>query len=191
MKNIIYWVHTENHSMYIIDIEPNFCGLLRKTEIWTIRQSVFGLFNWWNDASISKKLSCSVFWIWRQIFQSYTNPNYFFYSAFATSFTMEWVNNKFGRKITAIFGALVGIFGCLWMRYGCIPGDPSVQYHVFFVAILLGITNLSLIIKLLIICWVPVRTQRPRIDLNKRFLPRSNTTTAWNLIPHRSNISKN
>ena len=59
---------------------------------------------------------------------------------------MEWVNNKFGRKITAIFGALVGIFGCLWMRYGCIPGDPSVQYHVFFVAILLGITNLSLII---------------------------------------------
>ena len=51
---------------------------------------------------------------------------------------MEWVNNKFGRKITAIFGALVGIFGCLWMRYGCIPGDPSVQYHVFFVAILLG-----------------------------------------------------
>ena len=99
-----------------------------------------------------------------------------FYSAFATSFTMEWVNNKFGRKITAIFGALVGIFGCLWMRYGCIPGDPSVQYHVFFVAILLGITNLSLIVKLLIICCV--RTQRPRIDLNKRFLPRSNTTTA-------------
>jgi hypothetical protein len=51
---------------------------------------------------------------------------------------MEWVNNKFGRKITAIIGAIVGIFGCLWMRYGCIPGDPTVQYHVFFVAILLG-----------------------------------------------------
>ena len=33
--------------------------------------------------------------------------------------------------------------------------------------------------------------QRPRIDLNKRFLPRPNTTTAWKLIPHRSNISKN
>ena len=33
-------------------------------------------------------------------------------------------------------------------------------------------------------------TQRPRIDLNKRFLPRPNTTTAWKLIPHRSNISK-
>ena len=44
-------------------IAPNFCGLLRKTELWTIGQSVFGLFNWRNDASISKKLSCTVFWI--------------------------------------------------------------------------------------------------------------------------------
>ena len=33
-------------------------------------------------------------------------------------------------------------------------------------------------------------TQRPRTDLNKRFLPRPNTTIAWKLIPHRSNISK-
>ena len=28
-------------------------------------------------------------------------------------------------------------------------------------------------------------------DLNKRFLPRAKTTTAWKLIPHRSKISKN
>ena len=35
------------------------------------------------------------------------------------------------------------------------------------------------------------RSQRPRIDLNKMFLPRPNTTTAWKLIPHRSKISKN
>ena len=34
-------------------------------------------------------------------------------------------------------------------------------------------------------------TQRPRIYLNKRFLLRPNTTTAWKLIPQRSNISKN
>ena len=33
--------------------------------------------------------------------------------------------------------------------------------------------------------------QRPRIDLNKRFLLRPKTTTAWNIIPHRSKISKN
>ena len=32
--------------------------------------------------------------------------------------------------------------------------------------------------------------QRPRTDLNKRFLPRPNTTIAWKLMPHRSNISK-
>ena len=33
--------------------------------------------------------------------------------------------------------------------------------------------------------------QCPRTDLNKRFLPRQKTTTAWKLIPRRSNISKN
>jgi len=75
-----------------------------------------------------------------------TVPLAMFVSAFATSFTMEWVNNKFGRKITAIIGAIFGIFGCLWMRYGCIPGDPSVQYHVFFVAILLGIGGTTMLV---------------------------------------------
>ena len=39
--------------------------------------------------------------------------------------------------------------------------------------------------------WCKARSQRPRIDLNKKFLPRPNATTAWKLIPHRSNISKN
>ena len=34
-------------------------------------------------------------------------------------------------------------------------------------------------------------TQCPRTDLNKRFLPRPKTTTAWKLTPHRSKISKN
>ena len=33
--------------------------------------------------------------------------------------------------------------------------------------------------------------QCPRTNLNKRFLPRPKITTAWNLIPHRSKISKN
>ena len=33
--------------------------------------------------------------------------------------------------------------------------------------------------------------QCPRTDLNKRFLPRPKTNTAWKLIPHRSKISKN
>ena len=34
-------------------------------------------------------------------------------------------------------------------------------------------------------------SQRARIYLNKRFLPRPNITTAWKLIPYRSNNSKN
>ena len=35
------------------------------------------------------------------------------------------------------------------------------------------------------------RAQCPRTNLNKRFLPRPKTITAWKLIPHRSKISKN
>ena len=34
-------------------------------------------------------------------------------------------------------------------------------------------------------------TQCSRINLNKRFLPRPNTTSAWKLTPHRSNVCKN
>ena len=34
-------------------------------------------------------------------------------------------------------------------------------------------------------------SQCPRADLNKKFLPRPKTTTAWKCIPHRSKISKN
>ena len=61
-----------------------------------------------------------------------------FFSAFVTSCVMEKVNERLGRKITAVIGAIVGLVGCLWLRYGCAPGDPYVQYHIFFVAILLG-----------------------------------------------------
>ena len=38
---------------------------------------------------------------------------------------------------------------------------------------------------------IPNKAQRPRMDLNKKSLPRPKTTTAWKPIPHRSNISKN
>jgi len=67
-----------------------------------------------------------------------TVPLVMFLSAFVTSCVMEKVNERFGRKITAVIGAIVGLVGCLWLRYGCAPGDPYVQYHIFFVAILLG-----------------------------------------------------
>ena len=41
-------------------------------------------------------------------------------------------------------------------------------------------------------CWsLFYLAQCPRKDLNKRFLPRPKTITAWKLIPHRSKISKN
>ena len=42
-----------------------------------------------------------------------------------------------------------------------------------------------------IICISCLVTQCPRVDLNKKSLPRPKTTTACKLIPHRSKISKN
>ena len=36
-----------------------------------------------------------------------------------------------------------------------------------------------------------MEAQCPRTDLNKRFLSRPKTITAWKLIPHRSKINKN
>ena len=40
-------------------------------------------------------------------------------------------------------------------------------------------------------CAIGAKTQCPRTKINKRFLLRAKTTTAWKLIPHRSKISKN
>ena len=38
---------------------------------------------------------------------------FFLFSAFVTSCVMEKVNERFGRKITAVIGAIVGLVGCL------------------------------------------------------------------------------
>ena len=63
----------------------------------------------------------------------------------------------------------------LWISY---------NYDLPFVIQVEKSTNAMLFDRLLL-------AQRPRMDLNKRFLPRPNTTTAWKLTPHRSSISKN
>ena len=63
-------------------------------------------------------------------------------------------------------------------------GRLSLKHDYWFVDKLLHSLKLWFVLILF-------TTQRPRIDLNKSFLPRPNTTTAWKHIPHRSNISKN
>ena len=47
------------------------------------------------------------------------------------------------------------------------------------------------IMKYILLKKLRMYTQCPRTKINKRFLPRAKTTTAWKLIPHRSKISKN
>jgi len=75
-----------------------------------------------------------------------TVPLTMFISAFATSFAMEKVNGYFGRKTTSIFGAIFGVFGCCWLHFGCIPNDPNVEYHIFIVAILMGIGGTTMLV---------------------------------------------
>jgi len=75
-----------------------------------------------------------------------TVPLAMFISAFATSFAMEKVNGYFGRKITSIFGAIVGILGCIWLHFGCIPNDPNVEFHIFIVAVLMGIGGTTMLV---------------------------------------------
>jgi len=75
-----------------------------------------------------------------------TVPLAMFVSAFATSFAMEKVNGYFGRKITSIIGAIFGIGGCIWLHFGCIPNDPKVEYHIFTVAILMGIGGTTMLV---------------------------------------------
>ena len=51
---------------------------------------------------------------------------------------MKNVNEFFGRKITLIIGALIGLIGCIWIQFGCHVNDPFVKYYIFGVAILIG-----------------------------------------------------
>ena len=65
-------------------------------------------------------------------------PLALFVSSFLTSFAMKNINEFFGRKITLIMGAVIGLTGCIWIQFGCQLDDPMVRYYIFGVAILIG-----------------------------------------------------
>jgi len=75
-----------------------------------------------------------------------TVPLAMFISAFVTSFAMDKVNSYFGRKTTSIIGATIGVLGCIWLHFGCTPNDPNVEYHIFTVAILMGIGGTTMLV---------------------------------------------
>ena len=78
----------------------------------------------------------------------------------------EFLNNFF--LFILMWGALEHTDTNRWL------GRPRLTTYIYFPIDLsaLSLQNLA---------------QRPRIDLNKSFLPRSNTTTEWKPMPHKSN----
>ncbi|KAL1517303.1 hypothetical protein ABEB36_001084 [Hypothenemus hampei] len=57
-------------------------------------------------------------------------------ASLATAFTVGPINKTFGRKITYIFGAMLGTTACIFVRIG--QGEFYRQYLIYIVASLLG-----------------------------------------------------
>ena len=66
-----------------------------------------------------------------------TVPLAMFASAFATTFLMRKMNDYFGRKVTLLIGAIIGVTGCIWIEFGCGDVENSTT-SVFFAAIFIG-----------------------------------------------------
>ncbi|XP_067003209.2 major facilitator superfamily domain-containing protein 12 [Anabrus simplex] len=63
-------------------------------------------------------------------------PLVMFISSFVMSLTIKILNKKFGRKVTYVLGALLGITACIWVKFG--SGDNFSTYEIYAVAVLLG-----------------------------------------------------
>ena len=119
---------------------------------------------------------------------------------------------KFRQKIFLSYGSLPpgiqkklslgSIFLCNWQCFSSVFTVLWPHIHVYFLSI--GFVtqkefprDFEKISYCLTLIWLletvgnSSGAQCPRIDLNKSFLPRPNTTTVWMLKPHRSKISKN
>ena len=82
-----------------------------------------------------------------------------------------WNQQNFVFLVVVFWKHLFTTFLSFWIFSSHIPFNPSkvtkiIKIQVFF-------------------------SQCPRTDLNKRFLPRPKTISAWKLKPYRSKISKN
>ena len=70
-----------------------------------------------------------------------TVPLVMFLFGFATSTCMKYVNKRVGRKVTFIFGCMIGIAGCGWIRFGFLS-----KLEIFVVAALIGVAGSTLLI---------------------------------------------
>lgn len=63
-------------------------------------------------------------------------PLTMYVGSFVTSTSIERINRFCGRKITYTFGAILGIAGCIWIKFG--EGNEYVAFYIYIVACLLG-----------------------------------------------------
>ena len=75
-----------------------------------------------------------------------TVPLVMFLFGFATSTCMKYINRRVGRKVTFILGCLIGIAGCIWIRFGCGIDDSFTKYEIYSVAALIGVAGSTLLI---------------------------------------------
>ena len=63
-------------------------------------------------------------------------PLIMYLSSFKTSFVIECLNTKFGRKIVYSLGSVLSLAACIWIWYG--EGEFFTNYEIFPVSLLLG-----------------------------------------------------
>ena len=70
---------------------------------------------------------------------NFSVPLTMYICGFLSSTCLKKINHWLGRKITYIIGAIIGICGCIWMKFGCSSDDEYTKDIVYVVAGLIGI----------------------------------------------------
>ncbi|KAJ4435437.1 hypothetical protein ANN_18052 [Periplaneta americana] len=65
-----------------------------------------------------------------------TVPLVCYLSSFTASIGIKYFNNYYGSKLSYLFGAIISISGCLWLRFGMIP--QLLTFSIYGVAVFLG-----------------------------------------------------
>ncbi|XP_075679797.1 major facilitator superfamily domain-containing protein 12-like [Dermatophagoides pteronyssinus] len=65
-------------------------------------------------------------------------------SGFVTSFLMKYINQKLGKKITFLIGAILSLGACTWIYFGTNEGFK--QWGIFVVSIIIGASNSIMLI---------------------------------------------
>ncbi|KAL0271697.1 UNVERIFIED_CONTAM: hypothetical protein PYX00_008709 [Menopon gallinae] len=63
-------------------------------------------------------------------------PLLMYVSSLLASGAVHHINKVFGRMVAYIFGAILGICACIWIKFG--GGDRYTEYEIYAVAVLLG-----------------------------------------------------